>query len=385
MPLSTMVELNPRRQRIAKEYGRTQRRLRLAETLLGAAYIAAWLATGMAETLGTQLAGLPYWLRVAALGAALGAPLYVVTLPLAFYRGYKLPHKYEQGTQTVRGWWTDQLKGLLISLLLGGFVLELLYWLLAWQPLTWWLWLGAALLLFNVLITNLAPLVIVPLFFKMQPLSADFGHLQQRLLALAAHAKARVRGVYTLNLSSRTKGANAALMGLGNTRRIVLGDTLLQEFTADEIETVMAHELGHHVNRDIPSGIVLGSVLTLGGLYLAHLALQTGMQRLGYLDPADPITLPLLAAVLGVYQLFTGPLENAYSRWRERRADVYALQATANGPAYASALTRLANQNLAEIDPPRLVEVLLYSHPALKRRIALALAFASASTQPPTA
>ena len=167
--------------------------------------------------------------------------------------------------------------------------------------------------------------------------------------------------------------------------RIVLGDTLLREFTADEIETVMAHELGHHVTRDIPSGILMGSVLTLGGLYLAHLALQAGMQRLAYLDPADPITLPLLAAVLGVYQLLTGPLENADSRWRERRADVYALQATSNGPAYASALTRLANQNLSEVDPPRMVEVLLFSHPALKGRIARAVAFASAPTLAPAA
>lgn len=380
-----MVELNPRRQRLAKEYARTQRRLGLIETLLSAAYIGVWLATGLAVALGSYLAGLQNWLRIAALGAAIVAPLYVVTLPLAFYRGYKLPHKYEQGNQTVRDWWMDQLKALLISVLLGGFVLELLYWLLAWQPLTWWLWLGAALLLFNVLLTNLAPLVIVPIFFKMQPLGAEFGHLQHRLLALAAHAKARVRGVYTLNLSIRTKGANAALMGLGNTRRIVLGDTLLQEFSADEIETVMAHELGHHVNRDIPSGIVMSSVLMLGGLYLAHLALQAGTQRLDYLDPADPITLPLLAAVLGLYQLLTGPLENAYSRWRERRADVYALQATANGSAYASALTRLANQNLSEVDPPLLVEALLYSHPALKSRIALALAFASAPTLTPAA
>ncbi|GBL19746.1 hypothetical protein EMGBS3_14520 [Anaerolineaceae bacterium] len=161
-----MVELNPRRQRLAKEYARTQRRLGLAETLLSAAYIGVWLATGLAVALGSYLAGLQNWLRIAALGAAIGAPLYVVTLPLAFYRGYKLPHKYEQGNQTVRDWWMDQLKALLISVLLGGFVLELLYWLLAWQPLTWWLWLGAALLLFNVLLTNLAPLVIVPIFLR---------------------------------------------------------------------------------------------------------------------------------------------------------------------------------------------------------------------------
>jgi STE24 endopeptidase len=163
-------------------------------------------------------------------------------------------------------------------------------------------------------------------------------------------------------------------MGLGNTRRIVLGDTLLSEFTPDEIETVLAHELGHHVNKDIPLGLVVESVMTLGGLYLAALGLKWGAAAFGFGGPADIAALPVFALVMGAYGLVTMPLGNAFSRWRERRADGYALRATGNGAAFASALTRLANQNLSDVDPEPWVEFLLYSHPALNKRIAMAKA-----------
>jgi STE24 endopeptidase len=177
-------------------------------------------------------------------------------------------------------------------------------------------------------------------------------------------------------MSRRTKAANAALTGLGNTRRILLGDTLINEFTPDEIETVLAHELGHHVHRDLPIGLLVESVVTLGGFYLASLGLTWGVEGFGFESPADIAALPLFALVLGIYGLVTMPLSNAFSRWRERRADAYALEATGKGEAYASALTRLANQNLAEADPEDWVEFLLYSHPALSKRIAFAQRYA---------
>jgi STE24 endopeptidase len=173
-------------------------------------------------------------------------------------------------------------------------------------------------------------------------------------------------------MSRRTKAANAAIAGLGNTRRIILGDTLINEFTSDEIETVLAHELGHQVHRDIPIGILVDSVITLGGLYLASLVLEWGVVVFGFESISDVAAMPLLALVVGVYGLVTMPLENAYSRQRERRADEYALKLTGKGTAYASALTRLANQNLADADPEAWVEILLYSHPALNKRIAMA-------------
>jgi Zn-dependent protease with chaperone function len=173
-------------------------------------------------------------------------------------------------------------------------------------------------------------------------------------------------------MSRRTKAANAALVGLGSSRRIILGDVLLDEFTTDEIETVIAHELGHQVHRDIPRGILFSTLLTVGGLYLASLGLNWAVEVLGFGSVANIATLPLLGIVLGLYGLLTMPLENAYSRNREVAADRFALQATGNGPAFASALTRLANQNLAEVDPEPWVELLLYSHPALSKRIAMA-------------
>jgi len=144
------------------------------------------------------------------------------------------------------------------------------------------------------------------------------------------------------------------------------------KFTPDEIEVVMAHELGHQVNKDIPVGIIVQSILTLGGLYLASLGLRWGVGAFGFSGPADISALPVFLLVIGLYELVTMPLGNAYSRWRERRADEYALHVTGNGVAYASALTRLANQNLADVDPEPWVEFLLYSHPALSKRIAMA-------------
>lgn len=212
----------------------------------------------------------------------------------------------------------------------------------------------------------------MPLFYKSIPLSEEHADLVQRLLNLAERAHTRVSGVYKIDMSRRTKAANAAVIGLGNTRRIVIGDTLLNEFTPDEIETVMAHELGHQVYKDIPLGIVVETAITLVGLFLASLGLRFGAVALGYSGPADVLSMPLLLLVFAAYGLVTMPLTNGFSRWRERRADEYALKTTGQGNVYASALARLADQNLSDADPEPWVEFLLYSHPSLGKRIKMA-------------
>jgi len=228
------------------------------------------------------------------------------------------------------------------------------------------------LLIFNVIMANLAPTLLMPLFNKFVPLGEERADLADRLMKLAERSHTFVRGVFKFDMSRRTKQANAGLTGLGNTRRIIIGDTLLNEFSIDEIETIMAHELGHQVNKDIPLGIIFGSITTLVGLFLASLGLHWGVKALGFSGPADVAAFPVFLIVLGLYSLVTMPLENGFSRWRERRADEYALSLTHNGTAYASALRRLANQNLADADPEAWVEWLLYSHPALAKRIAMA-------------
>ena len=368
------ISLDPERQKKAKEYARLSRRLMLVDLAIGAVYILAWLALGWSQALkGTLLQWTSNeWLLVAGFAAVFGLGFLLINLPLSYYEGFVLPHRYELSTQTFWGWVSDEIKGLLIGGALGLFVLEVIYAVLRAFPETWWLWAGGILLVFNVILANLGPVLIFPLFYKFVPLGEDYADLATRLVRLAERANTHVRGVYQFDMSKRTKAANAALTGLGNTRRIILGDTLLKEFTPDEIETVLAHELGHHVHKDIPAGMLISALLTLGGLYIAALGLNWGVIYFGFEGVSDIAALPLFMLVMGLYGLVTMPLSNAYSRWRERRADQYALEATGNGQAYASALTRLANQNLAEADPEPWVEFLLYSHPSLSSRIAMA-------------
>jgi STE24 endopeptidase len=370
----TEATLDPNKQVRAKEYARLRRRLMLLDLGLAAVYAVLWLAAGWSRALRDYLYGLTAneWLVVAGFVLVFGGIYFLIDLPLGYYSGYVLPHRYEMSNQNLKDWVGDQLKGVLVGGILGLLVIEIVYFVLRVSPELWWLWAGILLLLFNVILANLAPVLLMPLFFKFVPLEEEHHQLVTRLMNLADRAGTRVRGVYKFDMSRRTKAANAAVTGLGNTRRILLGDTLIDEFSDDEIETVLAHELAHQVHRDIPIGILVESVITLGGLFLAALVLDWSVSALGFNSISDVAAMPLFGLVMGLYGLIIMPLGNAFSRQRERKADEYALKMTGNGAAYASALTRLANQNLAEADPEPWVELLLYSHPALNKRIAMA-------------
>ena len=363
--------LDPERQKLAIEYARIRRRYMLLDLLVGAVLLVAWLLLGWSMLLRDWIfswTGKP-WLAVLAFGGIFSGFFTILDLPISFYTGYILPHRYKQSNQNLRGWIGDVIKNLLISALLGGLLLEIIYLVLRTAPDTWWLWTAGILLIFNVLIANLAPVLLFPIFYKFSPLEDEYQDLTERLLNLAEKTGTQVMGVYRFDMSRRTKAANAGLTGLGNTRRIILGDTLLDEFQPDEIETVLAHELGHQKNLDIPLGMVFQTFLTLGGLYLTSLGLTWGVSIFGYESVSDIAALPLFALFLGIYGLVTMPIGNAFSRWREYLADDFSLQITGKPAAYKSALIRLSNQNLAEIDPEPWVEFLLHSHPALKKRI----------------
>jgi STE24 endopeptidase len=311
------------------------------------------------------------WLLVPVFVSVFGGVLLLIGLPLNYYSGFWLPHRYGQSTQSLKDWIVDQVKGLLIGAPIGLVMVELLYLALRAAGDSWWLWAAGGLLLFNVLLSNLAPILIMPLFNRYVPLGEEHQDLADRLLRLAEAAKAKVQGVYKFDLSRRTKAANAALT--------VLGDTLIDEFTADEIETVLAHELGHHVHRDIPRLIAYGTASTLVGLFLASWAMRWAASAFGFLGVSDVAAFPALAVVLGGYGLLTMPLDNAIARWREREADRYAIAATGKGQAFASAFVRLANQNLSEVDPEGWVVWMFYSHPPLAERIAAARASTGAA------
>jgi STE24 endopeptidase len=347
---------------------------------LGLVYVLAWLVLpgSRGGNFSNLLSGFlsrfttSPWFLVVLYGAVFGGIYALINLPLSFYEGFVLPHRFGLSNQTLKGWIGDGLKGLLVGGPIGLVVLEVIYAVLRAYPETWWLWAAGFMLLFSVVLANLAPVLLMPIFYKFTPLGEDRQDLVDRLTRLAESAGTRVRGVYQFDMSRRTKAANAALTGLGNTRRIILGDTLLTEFSDDEIETVLAHELGHHVHKDIPAGMAVGAALTLLGLYFASLVLRWGAGVFGLGGPSDISALPVFLLAIGAYGLITMPLENGFSRWRERRADEYALRATRKPQAFAAAMTRLANQNLSDADPEPWVEFLLYSHPALSKRIAAA-------------
>ena len=370
----TTPNIDPARQETAKTYARIKRRMLLVDLLVGGIYLLIWLLSGASAGLRDVLLRLTGQQGVLVLlfAAVFGGIYYLINLPLAYYNEFILPHRFELSNQTLKGWIKDQVLSALVAGTLGLVVIEVIYLVLRAFPHTWWLWAAGFMLLFNVLLANLAPVMIAPLFYKFVPLSDEHAELAERLVKLSKKAGARVRGVFKMDMSRRTKAANAALMGIGSTRRIVLGDTLIQEFTPDEIETVLAHELGHHVHRDIVWIILFSSLTTLAGFYLAGQALNWGVLWLGASGPADAAAMPLLALVVGLFGLITMPLENSFSRWRERLADQYALEMTGKPGAFASAFARLANQNLAEADPEAWVEFLLYNHPSLGKRIQMA-------------
>lgn len=368
------IELDQEKQKRAKQYARINRRLMVVDLFISGLYFLLWLLFGWSEALKDWLLRFTVnqWLLILPYVTVIGGILLLINLPLSFYQGYTLPHRFELSTQTIKCWITDQIKGLIVGGLLGVLVLEIIYAVLRSFPTLWWLWVALIMLIFNVILENIAPTVLMPIFNKFIPLGEEHADLVDRLMSLARRSGTYVKGVFTFDMSRRTKQANAGLAGLGNTRRIIIGDTLLSEFSPDEIETIMAHELGHQVNKDIPLGIIFGSLTTLVGLFLASLGLNWAVKVFGFTGSADIAAFPVLLIILGLFGLVTMPLQNGFSRWRERRADQFALHLTHNGSAYASALKRLANQNLADAEPEACVEWLLYSHPAIGKRVAMA-------------
>ena len=382
------VELDLDRQQKAKEYARIRRRLSYITMGIGVIGIFILLFTNLGIWLADQLQTLSWqpvagWFPIQILVYFLILMLAyeIITAPIIYYSGFVLPHRYGLSTMSLKSWLADLFKGLALSLVLEILVIEFVYLVLAIQPQTWWLWVALAMLFFSVVMANLAPVLIFPIFYKFTPLPE--GDLKKRLLALAERAHTRVRGVFTMKMSDKTTAANAALMGLGNTRRIVIGDTMLDRYTPDEIEVVLAHELGHHVQHDIWKLITSQSILTLGGLYLVNVVLHWAVDTQHiYTSLADPATIPLLLALMGVFGLIVMPIGNGLSRAIEYQADEYALRSTRMVEPFKSAMTRLANQNLSQAEPSPIIEFLFHDHPSINKRLKHADNFMTLTANP---
>ncbi|HEX8816601.1 MAG TPA: M48 family metallopeptidase [Terriglobales bacterium] len=357
----------------ARRYNKIKRRLGIVDFIIGLGMLCVLLATGWNITLRDyayrgagqhySIAVFLYVFMLLAIGKLLGFGL--------DYYGFRLEHRFNLSNQRLPAWLWDETKGFLLGVVLGGIVAEVLYFIIRQWPEYWWVIAWAAFLGLFVLLAQLAPVVLFPIFYKFEPLQND--DLKSRLVTLSERAGTRVRGVYKWNLSEKSKKANAALTGLGNTRRIILADTLLDNYTPDEIEAVLAHELGHHVHKHILKSIAVQAGITLVGFWLANWTLHYAMERAHMFETLhDFANLPLLVLVSTVLSFLLLPVMNAYSRYNERQADRYAFGSIISVEPFISSMDKLSEQNLSERTPSRFVEWYFHSHPAVSKRIAAA-------------
>jgi Zn-dependent protease with chaperone function len=352
----------------ASRYHRLKRAAGIASLVWGAALMILLLATGGSVTLRRVAGG-----HVVAFVVLLSLVHEIIALPLGFYSALVVERRYGLSNETVGAWLRDQVKSFALGIVLGGGAAQIVYACITRWPDRWWLVAGAIFACVIVGLANLGPVLFLPMFYSVKPLTREA--LSTRLLRLADRAGARVLGAYEWGLGEKTRKANAALAGLGGTRRILVSDTMLAQYSDDEIEVVLAHELAHHVHGDIWKGIAFESALVLAGFFLASRVLNALVGPLGLEGPADVAGLPLLLIAAGAVSLVMLPFRHVMSRAFERSADRFALNLTHNPGAFISAMRRLGAQNLAEERPSRIVQWLFYSHPPLRERIAAAESF----------
>lgn len=322
----------------------------------------AHLAEGLSARFGDQW----WWTNTVYLLVTLFA-FSALMFPLTLFSDYHLEHRYQLSRQSLNSWYRDYAKELGIEILLTTLFLSAIYALLNASPAWWWLWTTLLYVGLAVVLSALWPIVIMPLFHKFEPLEQS--ELTDAVRSFAEQSGLKVLGVYRWGLEEKTETANAALTGLGKTRRIILGDTMLDRYSKEEIISVLAHEVGHFKHGDMWRMIVSGTVLAAAGFYAAHRVLLALVDHFGFAGIEDIGAFPIFMFALFVFSLISMPLSNAYSRRREYAADAYAVHATGSAEPLVSALQKLADQNLADKEPAPWIEFLLHSHPSISRRI----------------
>lgn len=298
----------------------------------------------------------------------LGISTSILFSPLNYYIGFYLEHKYNLSNQTFLKWIWEGLKGTVVGSVIGLPLLLLFYFVLKSFGIMWWLPFALLMFIFSVVLAQILPIVIMPIFYKITPIENE--DLKERIVALSKDAGLKVENVFKFNMSKNTKKANAAFTGLGKTKRILLGDTLLDNYTDDEIETVIAHELGHYKKKHIIKNIGIGTISSFITFFLIAQFHRFSLSWFGFTEITQISSLPLLALWGALIGLIQTPISNYISRKFEYEADEYAIISTNKTDAFIQTLEKLTEQNLGDREPHPLVEWFFYSHPSIKNRIA---------------
>ncbi len=292
--------------------------------------------------------------------------LAIIKFPFDYYADFVVEHRFNLSNQRFLRWIGRRLKAALIGGIIGVIILLVFYFLLIDFPGTWWLLFAAFFFIFQILVAQLFPSVILPMFYKLKPLTNEALH--SRLSALVEKFGYRMSGVFSFDLSRETRKANAALTGLGKSRKIIISDTLLENFSNDEIEVVLAHELGHLVKHHMMKGIVVSAITSLIGFFILAQIYSAFAARY-YLALHDLEAIPFLAFILAIFGILTMPLGNFYSRKIEHEADMFALDNTGMRKEFAQSMRKLGKLNLTPENPPRWIETIFFSHPSIGARI----------------
>ncbi len=356
----------------AKEYQKIKQKLTFVHLFLTPAILLVAIATPLSIHFKDWALGIHSHPSIALALYFLFFSLFMMIfdLPLGFYSGFILEHRFRLSNQTFGVWAQDFLKKSVLSFVFSLLLLLALYALIWHFPATWWVWAWASFALVSYVMGKLFPVLIVPLFYKYGKVEDQA--LKSRILALAARYSLPVGNVYSLNLSKTTKKANAAFMGMGKTKRVVLSDTLIEKFTADEIETVVAHELGHYKHHDIWKQLGLGLITSLAGFWIVSRAVDPAAGVFHLQGAADVAAMPLVFLIFYLFYLVLTPVQNGYSRIVERAADRFSLEAFPYPDIFISCMDKLGKVNLSDPEPHSLIEWFFYDHPAIGKRIQMA-------------
>jgi STE24 endopeptidase len=360
--------MDEKRKELAKKYDKIKLIVGITEGIFSFIILVIFVAFGYSKKLELfvfQYTSNPY-IALVYFGLIIGVVSSVIAFPVDYFFGFRLEHKFGLSNLTFVGWIKEKLKGALVGGVIAAPIAFLFYWLISSYEL-WWLYLACIVWGYSVLLAQIAPILIFPLFYKFKPIENE--SLKQKLMNLCDRAQFKVSGVFTFNMSKTTKKANAAFTGLGKTKRIILGDTLIESFTEDEIETVFAHELGHYKKGHIKKNILFSVFGTFIGLFIMAQVYTWLLPKFGFQHPWDIGALPLLALIAGAWSFLTSPIGAALSRKFEFEADRFAIDTTKDFASYKSTMEKLVDQNLSNDEPNKLVEFWTYSHPSVKRRI----------------
>jgi STE24 endopeptidase len=364
--------IDEERQKIARRYRNDNLRLSIGSLIVGAVLLVMILLFDLSKDftgfLSVNIVARP--LLIVAYFSVLYFAFSFLTLPFGYAEGYVIEHKYGFSTQNRRAWFIDWLKSLLVTYVIGLLIFEIIYLLIPASPDLWWLWLSFIMIAFSVILTNIFPVLILPLFYKSSVIQDD--ELKEEITELSRRAGVGIKGVYSIDLSSKTTKANAAVVGLGNTKRILIGDTLLSKYQRGEILSAVAHEIVHYSEHHMWWLILWQSVITMSMFYVFFRVQPFVYAWFGFGNASEIAAFPVFAIIFSAMSYVFKPLGAALSRYYERRADRGALNLTGNAEAFIRLIAKFCNGQLSIAFPNRIIEWYRYSHPSPGKRITFA-------------